>query len=53
MRRREVRHHPWILAEAHVLDDRTMTSYLSLATDLRNAGATWVDQGLKECGAKD
>lgn len=37
-------HGAWILIEAGVVDGRTLTSYPSLATDLRNAGATWVDQ---------
>jgi len=37
-------HGAWILIEAGVVDGRTMTSYPSLATDLRNAGAAWVDQ---------
>ncbi len=37
-------HGPWVLAEADVLDGRTVTSYHSLQTDLRNAGATWVDE---------
>ena len=37
-------HGPWILADAEVLNGRTLTSYPSLQTDLRNAGATWVDQ---------
>ena len=37
-------HGSWILIEAGVVDGRTMTSYPSLATDLRNAGAAWVDQ---------
>lgn len=37
-------HAAWILAEADVLDGRTLTSYPSLQTDLRNAGATWVDE---------
>ena len=37
-------HGPWILAEADVLQGRTVTSYHSLQTDLRNAGATWVDE---------
>ncbi|RBP63435.1 protease I [Brevibacterium sanguinis] len=36
-------HGPWILAEADVVRGRTMTSYKSLQTDLRNAGADWVD----------
>lgn len=37
-------HGGWILADADVLRGRTLTSYPSLRTDLRNAGATWVDQ---------
>lgn len=37
-------HALWILIEAGVVDGRTLTSYPSLATDLRNAGANWVDE---------
>ncbi|GAA3900683.1 type 1 glutamine amidotransferase domain-containing protein [Microbacterium invictum] len=37
-------HAAWILVEAGVVDGRTMTSYPSLQTDLRNAGADWVDE---------
>jgi len=37
-------HGPWTLAEAGVLKGRTVTSWPSLKTDLRNAGASWVDQ---------
>ncbi|MBZ8176584.1 DJ-1/PfpI/YhbO family deglycase/protease [Corynebacterium sp. 3HC-13] len=37
-------HGAWILCDADVLNGRTLTSYPSLKTDLRNAGATWVDQ---------
>lgn len=37
-------HGGWILADADVLRGRTLTSYPSLRTDLRNAGATWVDE---------
>ncbi len=37
-------HGPWILIEAGVVDGRRLTSYPSLATDLRNAGAGWVDE---------
>jgi protease I len=37
-------HGPWTLVEAGVLDGRTITSWPSLRTDLRNAGATWVDE---------
>jgi protease I len=37
-------HGPWTLVEADVVRDRTMTSWPSLKTDLRNAGAKWVDE---------
>ncbi len=37
-------HGGWILIEAEGLKDRTLTSWPSLQTDLRNAGATWVDE---------
>jgi protease I len=37
-------HAPWTLVEADVLEGRTLTSWPSLQTDLRNAGATWVDE---------
>jgi deglycase len=37
-------HGGWVLAEADVVRGRKMTSWPSLRTDLRNAGADWVDQ---------
>lgn len=37
-------HAPWLLIEAGVVRDRTVTSWPSLTTDLRNAGANHVDQ---------
>lgn len=37
-------HGPWILIEAGVVEGRTMTSTARISTDLKNAGATWVDQ---------
>jgi protease I len=37
-------HAPWLLVEADVVRDREVTSYPSLQTDLRNAGARWVDR---------
>ncbi|MGI8512170.1 MAG: type 1 glutamine amidotransferase domain-containing protein [Solirubrobacteraceae bacterium] len=37
-------HGPWILVEADVARGRTLTSYPSIRTDLRNAGATVVDE---------
>ncbi len=36
-------HGPWTLIEAEAVRGRTLTSWPSLQTDLRNAGATWVD----------
>ncbi len=39
-------HGPWTLVEAGVLEGRTITSWPSLETDVRNAGGTWVDQEL-------
>jgi protease I len=45
-------HGPWTLVEADVVRGRTLTSYPTLQTDIRNAGGTWVneevvtDQGL-------
>jgi protease I len=37
-------HGPWTLAEIGVVDGRRMTSYHTIQTDLKNAGATWVDE---------
>jgi deglycase len=37
-------HGPWTLIEADVVRGRTLTSFASIKTDLRNAGATWVDE---------
>jgi protease I len=37
-------HGPWLLVEADVVRGRTVTSYPSIQTDLKNAGARWVDQ---------
>ncbi len=37
-------HGPWTLIEADVVRGRTLTSWPSLRTDLRNAGAEWVDE---------
>jgi protease I len=37
-------HAPWTLIDAGVVDGRKMTSWPSLRTDLRNAGADWVDR---------
>ena len=37
-------HGPWTLVEADVLRGRTITSWPSVKTDIRNAGGTWVDE---------
>ncbi|GAA2856089.1 type 1 glutamine amidotransferase domain-containing protein [Nonomuraea rubra] len=42
-------HAPWTLIEADVVRGRTLTSWPSLQTDLRNAGATWVDKEVVVC----
>jgi protease I len=42
-------HAPWTLVEADVVSGRVLTSWPSLRTDLRNAGATWVDKQVQIC----
>ena len=37
-------HGPWLLIEAGVIRGRNVTSYFTLETDLKNAGANWTDQ---------
>jgi protease I len=37
-------HGPWMLVEAGAVQGRTITSWPSLKTDIRNAGGTWVDE---------
>jgi protease I len=37
-------HGPWTLVEADVVDDRTLTSWPSLRTDIRNAGGNWINE---------
>lgn len=39
-------HGPWLLVEADLTRGKTLTSFATLATDLRNSGATWVDEEL-------
>ena len=41
-------HGPWTLVEAGVVAGRTLTSWPSLQTDIRNAGGTWVDEQVHE-----
>jgi protease I len=42
-------HGPWTLVEAGVVAGRTLTSWPSLQTDIRNAGGTWVDAEVQVC----
>jgi protease I len=42
-------HAPWTLVEADVVRGRRLTSWPSLKTDLRNAGAEWVDEEVVVC----
>ena len=42
-------HAPWTLIEGDLVCGRTLTSWPSLKTDLRNGGATWVDQDVVVC----
>jgi protease I len=37
-------HGPWTIVEADVVRGRTLTSFPSIKTDIRNAGGTWVDE---------
>ena len=37
-------HGPWLLAEADVVRGRKLTSYASIRTDMKNAGAEWLDK---------
>jgi protease I len=37
-------HAPWMLVEADVARGRTLTSFWSIQTDVKNAGGSWVDQ---------
>lgn len=43
-------HGPQLLIEAGVVEGRTMTSWPSVKTDLKNAGADWVDREVVEDG---
>jgi protease I len=41
-------HGPWTLIEADAVRGRTLTSWPSLQTDIRNAGGTWVDKPVQQ-----
>jgi protease I len=40
-------HAPWMLVEANAVAGRTLTSWPSLQTDIRNAGGEWVDEPVR------
>jgi protease I len=40
-------HAPWLLVEANAVAGRTLTSWPSLRTDIRNAGGRWVDEAVQ------
>jgi protease I len=42
-------HGPWTLVEADLVRGRTLTSWPSLRTDIRNAGGSWVDTEVQRC----
>ena len=42
-------HGPWSLIEAELVGERSLTSWPSLATDIRNAGGRWLDQEVVIC----
>jgi protease I len=44
-------HGPWTLVEADVVRNRTLTSWPSVQTDIRNAGGTWTDEPVVVCSA--
>ena len=43
-------HGPWMLVEADIVRGRTLTSWPSLKTDIRNAGGKWVDKEVVQDG---
>ncbi|MGM1061031.1 type 1 glutamine amidotransferase domain-containing protein [Saccharothrix sp. Mg75] len=42
-------HGPWLLVEADVVRGKMLTSWPSLATDIRNAGGDWADEEVRVC----
>ena len=43
-------HAPWLLIEAGLVSGRTLTSFPSIRTDMKNAGANWVDREVARDG---
>ncbi|MDO9378353.1 MAG: type 1 glutamine amidotransferase domain-containing protein [Nocardioidaceae bacterium] len=46
-------HAPWVLVEAGVLPGKTLTSFPSVSTDVKNAGGSWVDEEVFVCPGND
>ncbi|MGW0516694.1 type 1 glutamine amidotransferase domain-containing protein [Crossiella sp. NPDC003009] len=46
-------HAPWLLVEAELVNGRVLTSFPSLATDIRNAGGEWVDREVQVCDHRE
>ena len=46
-------HGPWVIVEADRVRNRTITSWPSLQTDIRNAGGHWVDEQVQVCPGKE
>ena len=46
-------HGPWVIVEADRVRNRTITSWPSLETDIRNAGGHWVDERVQVCPGKE
>jgi protease I len=44
-------HAPWTLVEGDLVRGRTLTSWPSLRTDIRNAGGIWLDEEVVVCTA--
>lgn len=44
-------HGPWLLVETGLVKGKTLTSYVSVKTDIVNGGGTWVDEQAKVCPA--
>jgi protease I len=44
-------HGPWVLVEGDLVHGRTLTSWPSLKTDIRNAGGNWTDSEVRVCTA--
>lgn len=42
-------HGPWTVVEANLVRGRTLTSWPSLKTDIRNAGGNWIDREVQVC----